>query len=586
MSAWLGDFDERMHKLIHDWNVPGIGVSIVKDQEVVLAKGYGFRDCGNELPFTPATVFPIASNTKLFTAVAAGLLVERGVLSFDQPIRDVVPSLLFHDPSLNATVTLRDMLGHRTGVPRYDMIWYKAGFSPKESFERIRFMKPVAPFRSRLIYNNMMYDAVGHVIELLSGKPWDQFIRDEILKPLGMTHTAFTIADMLEQPEFSVPFSERRDGKELRRLPYHDVHESAPAGSMASNLDDMARWLIALMNNGLVGGVQVVPERTLNATLAPGLPFPEVANAIFGPSPELNSIYGMGRQTSSYRGHRLTSHGGALPGFYSQVSYLTREKLGVAVFVIGDHCSMVSNVVGFDVYDRLLGLEPTHWGEDVLAFRAKNKNSMQEARKRVTPSAVPNTRPSHGLDEYVGCYEHPAYGKLDIQLENGQLKFGFRAMALRLDHYHYDRFDTEDDEAEGMWSVSFLTSPIGDIDRAVMWLDEDDVVFRRVPDQLETSVLEQLAGTYLTETGVKLPVRLRDKTLTMHFPGLPSEILVPLKGLQFRTRLRPRMVFEFVFEDGCVTALRHWNSNFEFVLKRAKGDESNDALASSDEFDE
>ena len=575
----LSDFDALMEKLVSEWNVPGIGVSILKDDKVLLAKGYGYRDYAQKLPFTPATGFPIASNTKLFTAVAAGLLVDRGLLSFDRPIRDFVPSLSFYDKSLDETVTLRDMLGHRTGVPRHDMIWYEARLSPKQLFERIRFMKPEAPLRTKFIYNNMMYEAVGHIIELLTGKPWDIFVHDEILTPLGMTRTAFSITGMLAQPEFAVPFLEKRDSSELWQPPYMDADESSPAGSMVASLDDMSRWLVMLMNGGRLDGKQIIPERILKATLAPGLPIPDAMGEAMGFSPELNVIYGMGRQTASYRGHLLTSHGGDLRAFHSQISYLPREKIGVSVFVIGDHCAMLRNVVGYEICDRMLGLAPTDWTERMLDFSKKIRSTMREARQRVTPNAVPNTCPSHDLAEYAGHYGHPAYGTLTVALHDEQLQFEFRHARLALNHFHYDRFDTPDDEAEGAWSVSFQTSPLGDIDRAVLWLDEADAVFVRVPDSLPASVIEKLVGTYVTAFGIKAAVQFnRDEKLVLRFPMSPAEVLVPLKDLQFRSRMSPETTFEFVMESGCVTALRHWNSRVEMILTRIEDDESIDAM--------
>jgi CubicO group peptidase (beta-lactamase class C family) len=571
MLKELGDFSGYMEKLVSDWKVPGIGVSIAINEQTILAEGYGYRDHANKLPFTAATAFPIASNTKLFTAVAAGLLVDRGLLSFDRPIREFVPSLRFYDKALDEAVTLRDMLGHRTGIPRHDMIWYESRLSRKELFERIRFMKPSAPLRSKFIYNNMMYEAVGHIIELLSGKRWDHFVHDEILTPLGMTHTAFTIADMLLQPEPAVPFLQKRDSDELWQPPYMDADESSPAGSMVATLDDMSRWLPMLMNNGRLAGEQIIPERILKATLAPGIALPEATNEPLGFIPELNGIYGMGRQTASYRGHLLASHGGDLRAFHSQVSYLPNEKIGVTVFVIGDHCAMLRNAVGYEIYDRLLGLAPTDWTQRFFDFHERARNSVREARHRVVPNPVSGTHPSHNLADYVGLYEHPAYGHLTISVENNQLQFEFRQIRLPLNHFHYDRFDSADDEVYGGWSVLFQTSPLGDIDRAVLWLDQTDAVFRRVPDAVPQAVLDKITGTYVTAIGIKAAVRLnREGKLTLRFANGPAEILLPFKELQFRSYLSPKTTFEFVMDGDRVKALRHWNAIAEFVLTRSE----------------
>ncbi|HLK17720.1 MAG TPA: serine hydrolase domain-containing protein, partial [Bryobacteraceae bacterium] len=256
----LNGFDDYMAKVLKDWNGPGIGVGIVVGDKLVFAKGYGYRDYENKLPFTPGTVCPIASNTKLFTAVSAGMLVEEGKLTWDKPVRESVPSIRFYNEQLNNAVTLRDMLSHRTGITRHDTIWYKSDFSRKELFDRLKYLEPQEPMRQTFLYNNLMYAAVGYMIELQSGKTWEQFVRDRILDPLDMKSTSYSIADMLKQPEHGVGFTERRDSFDLYKIPYYeDITGVAPCGAIVSNINDMSHWLVALMNDGKYQGKQVLP---------------------------------------------------------------------------------------------------------------------------------------------------------------------------------------------------------------------------------------------------------------------------------------------------------------------------------------
>src|SRR5690242_368907 len=169
ITAKLDGFDAYMAQVLKDWNAPGLGVGIVVNDRLVFARGYGFRDFEKKLPYTPGTMTPIASNTKLFTAIAAGMLVEEGKLTWDKPVRDSVPSIRFFNDQLNNTVTLRDMLSHRTGVTRHDTIWYKSDFTRKQLFEKLAFLEPQEPLRETFLYNNLMYAAVGYLIELQSG---------------------------------------------------------------------------------------------------------------------------------------------------------------------------------------------------------------------------------------------------------------------------------------------------------------------------------------------------------------------------------------------------------------------------------
>ena len=251
----LNDFDQYMEKILSDWNAPGIGVGVVYKDKLIFAKGYGYRDYEKKLPVTPNTLFQIASNTKLFTSTAVGLLVNEKMLDWDQPIKNYVPSIQFYNNELNNTVTMRDMLAHRTGISRHDLIWYKSDFTRKQLFDKLKYLEPSQPIRQGFIYNNLMYCASGYVIELLTQKTWEDFVKEKIFVPLEMKSTFFTIQDMLKQPDYFVPFNEKRDTTTLYQIPYYEDQSAVgPAGSIISNINDMSKWLIAQMNNGKYNG--------------------------------------------------------------------------------------------------------------------------------------------------------------------------------------------------------------------------------------------------------------------------------------------------------------------------------------------
>lgn len=572
-KAWdkkMKGFDAYMTRVMKDWNAPGIGVGIVAGDKLVFVKGYGYRDHGKKLPFTDMTLFQIASNTKLFTAVAAGMLVDEGKLTWDKPVRESVPAIRFYDDQLNDTVTLRDMLAHRTGITRHDSIWYKSDFTRKELFDRIKYLEPSEPLRQAFLYNNLMYAATGYLIELQSGKTWEDFVRERIFTPLGMTSTVFSVADMLKQPDHGVPFTEKRDSFELYEIPYYeDMAGVAPCGAIISNIRDISHWLTALMNEGSYAGKQVLPADVLKATLEPAIALPNTMAEARGFWEILNSAYGMGRETTSYRGRLLAFHGGDLPGFHSQISFMPKERIGVIVFVIGDHCAPLYNLISYNVYERLLGLDETPWSARQLELRLKGKKAGTEARAKAGADIVPNTKPSHALADYAAEYEHPAYGIVKITLEGDALQWDFHKIKLPLAHVHYDRFDTPDDEQYGKFSVNFGTNPQGDVDKAVMSLDEAEAVFTRKADKLGPEMLAKLAGTYETPTGLKFRVALKeDGSLNMVFAGQPEEPLIPYKGLRFRIKAFSDVVFEFVVEDGQVKALKQTDPSGENVFKR------------------
>src|SRR5437016_3678255 len=554
----LQGFDAYVEQTLKDWNTPGVGVGIVVGNKLVFVKGYGCRDYEKKLPFTTKTMQPIASNSKLFTAVAAGMLVEEGKLTWDKPIREAVPEIQFYNDELNSNVTLRDMLSHRTGVTRHDLIWFKSPFTRKELFERLKYLEPQQPMRTTFLYNNLMFAAVGQIIEMKSGKKWEDFVRERIFTPLDMSTTCYTIADMLKQPDYGAPFREKRDSFELYKIPYYEDTEGvAPAGAIISNIDELSRWLIALMNEGKYGGKQVLPATVLKAAMQPAIALPNAAGEALGYWEVLNAAYGMGRQTASYRGKLLTFHGGDLPGFHSQISFMPNDKIGVIVLVQTDHSAPLYNIISYNVYERLLGMDQTPWSQRQLQQRLANKKAATESRTKAGADRVPNTKPSHALGDYAGEYENAAYGILKIGLQGDQLQFGFHEFHFPMNHFHYDRFDTPDDEQYGKFSVTFRTNPQGDIDSAVISLDQAEAVFNRKPEALDAILLEKLAGVYLTPSKVKFEVRYQPGTgLSIAFLGAPPQKLIHVKGMQFRTPLFADDIYEFVLENGQVKALK------------------------------
>jgi len=566
----LQGFDAYMEQTLKDWNTPGVGVGIVVGDKLVFAKGYGYRDYEKKLPFTAKTLQPIASNSKLFTAVSAGMLVEEGKLTWDKPIKQSVPEIEFYNDQLNNNVTLRDMMSHRTGVTRHDLIWFKSPFTRKELFDRLKYLEPQEPMRTTFLYNNLMFAAVGQVIEMKSGKKWEDFVRERIFTPLGMNTTCYTIADMLKQPDYGVAFREKRDSFELEKIPYYEDTEGvAPAGAIISNIDELSHWLIALMNEGKYNGKQVLPASVLKETLQPAIALPNAAGEALGYWEILNSAYGMGRQTASYRGKLLTFHGGDLPGFHSQISFMPNDKIGVIVLVQTNHGAPLYNIISYNVYERLLGMDQTPWSQRQLQQRLANKKAATESRTKAGADRVPNTKPSHALGDYAGEYENAAYGILKIGVQGDQLQFGFHEFHFPMSHFHYDRFDTPDDEQYGKFSVNFRTNPQGDVDQAVISLDQAEVVFTRKPETLDAKLLEKLAGTYVTPSKVKFEVVYQPGTgLALAFPGGPPQKLIPVKSLQFRTAQFADIIFEFVMENGQVKGLKRRDPSGEFIYPR------------------
>ncbi|HQT22083.1 MAG: hypothetical protein B7X86_03270 [Sphingobacteriales bacterium 17-39-43] len=469
VSAQNNGFQERAAKidtyikaLLSDWNIPGLALVIVHKDQVIYTKGYGFRDLENKIQATETTLFPIASNTKLFTATLATQFAAEGKLSLDVPVKQYLPEVNFYNPELNFKISIRDLLSHRTGLPSYDGIWLNAAFKRKELLSKISFMKPSLGFREGYIYNNNMYTLAGLAIEAVSGKSWEENVHERIFKPLEMNSSGFTGVGARPENHSLSYFEAEGTGKLTARTFLAQSELLAPAGNIYSSMVDMSKWLILQVNGGKYKGKQVIAASAIEETKVP--------NAISdkrGRYDELsNSIYAMGRSLQSYKGTKMISHTGSIDGFYSNLSYLPKDS--IALFIVHNSVSAGSlrSVMNLPIIDILQNREITDWSaryrKDYLEARERNKKIVDG----INASQVKNTYPSHLALAYTGRFSHPVYGEILIGLKNNNLQLQYRSLSATLHHWHYDQFITMDD-GRGFpdMRISFLTNDKGEIDR-------------------------------------------------------------------------------------------------------------------------
>lgn len=563
----LKGFDEYGNQLLKDWNCPGIGVGIIYRGKLVYVKGFGYRDYGKKLPITANTLFQIASNTKLFTAISAGMLVDRGKLTWDYPIKKDVPTLNFYNNELNNNVTLRDILGHRTGISRHDMIWYKATTTRKQIFDKVKYLEPSAPMRTKFLYNNILYATVGEIIELKSGKTWESFVKDQIFTPLGMNTSGFELSEKKNTGDYVVPYNEKRDTNTLYQIPIFDfVNGMGPAGTIVSNINELSHWVIALMNKGKYEGKQVIPEDIISATLQPSLSLPnsELYTELQNP------YYGMGREVGSYRGNVLWFHGGDIDGIHSQISMMPNKDIGVIVFVIGDQSYPLYNTVTFNIYERLLGLSLTPWNERRLKDHIAEKQADKESRSKINNSQVSHTKPSHSIEDYLGDFENEPYGMISISKKDTGLQFQLHQMILPLHHYHYDRFDTDNDPDLGQYSINYRTNPQGDIEGFTISLDEGEVFFNKKIDSslLDSKTLVTFIGKY-ESAGSIVSISLKNENqLFISIPGQPDYQLIPYKKNQFKLKEFSDIKMVFKVDNNKIVSMTQISSSGESEFKR------------------
>jgi len=458
--------DRYIDSFMKDWNIAGMALGIVYKDQLIYAKGYGYRDLKNGLTVDTKTIFPIASNTKLFTSTAACMLAEEGKLNLDKPVRNFMPLLNFNNDELNAKVTLRDMLSHRTGLPRYDGIWVASPYTRKETIDKVVHMNPQLGFREGYIYNNMMFAAAGAVMETVTGMSWEEIIRKRMFQPLQMNASCFTNEEMTKSGNFSYAYYEPDSTNKLLNVTFVAQSDAlGPAGTIKSNIEDMSHWMIAQLNGGKYKGQQTIPESAIRQTLIPN----NIADKE-GKWDELsNSLYGLGRVIQTYKGYKIATHTGSIDGYHSNLTFIPSEN--IAVFLVHNSVAAgsVRPVMAFPIIDRLLNLSTTNWSERYRKDYVKSKADSKKSKDSINATQVKNTLPSHALKDYTGKYSNPIYSDVMIEMQNDTLVLTFRNQRSSLHHFHYDQFVTNEEmNGKPDFSISFLTNSKGEIDRFSM----------------------------------------------------------------------------------------------------------------------
>ncbi len=528
----LAGFDDWVETVRMDWKIPGLAVSIVKDGQVIYAKGFGLRNVKQNLPVTPDTLFAIGSNSKAFTAASLGILVDEGKLDWDKPVRQYIPSFKMNDDYVTEHLTPRDLVTHRSGLPRHDLMWYGGPFSRKEMFDRLRHLEPSRGFRASYQYQNLMFMTAGYLVEQVTGQTWEQFIRRRFFEPMEMRASNTSVTELPRAADASLPYQEEKG--EVKEVPYRNIDQIGPAGSINSSAREMAAWLIVQMNKGKYKDKQIIPEAQLRQTQTPQVVVPPSPTAPAYDELFYNS-YAMGWIINAYRGHLLHAHGGGIDGFISQVSMLPKQKLGVVVLT-NLSPNAVPDVIVYNVYDRFLGLEPVDWNTRRKDERAKAREAQQKAEQDSEAGRKTGTQPTHALADYTGKFEHPGYGVLTIAQGSDTLTMSYNGLRSPLRHYHFDVFETTE-SSTGRLKFNFAMNQKGDIDKVRVPLQGGvpDIVFTRMPSgEAGPETLKKLVGEYELP-GASVKVWLRDeKTLMATVAGQPDYELVPYQGLEFQ----------------------------------------------------
>ncbi len=433
-EAFAG-FDDFVTATMAEWQVPGLAVGVVRDGEVVLARGFGHRDRENGLPVTENTTMAIGSNSKSFTVTLLAMLVDQGDLEWDRPVREYLPDFRLYDDFATAEMTTRDLVTHQSGLPRHDNMWYGRTGTRAELFEKLRYLEPNASFRSRYQYQNLMFMAAGHLAERITGTNWHRMIDERVFTPLGMDRSSTSVAEIRGSGDHALPYV-LQDGV-LERIPFRNMDPMGPAGSINSNVIDMLAYIQTHLDGGVLAGRRIISVENSARMQQPQFAMP--GESEFS---ELGQVsYGLGLRVGSYRGRKMVTHGGGVDGFISSMSWLPRERIGVIVLSNrSGEMNPVPAIVGYNVYDRLLGLAAIDWNARHLRLQAEHRVRAEATARDLEARRIKNTHPRLELDAYAGLYDHPAYGRIEVRVHEDRLEIVYDSFRFALEHYHYDMF--------------------------------------------------------------------------------------------------------------------------------------------------
>lgn len=571
----LTNLAEELDSILPNFNSAGFAVAVVEKDQVIYAKGFGYRDYEQKIPADANTLFAIGSCTKAFTASLLGQLRKAEKVDFTESPITYLPEMRFFNDEMNNHIQIRDIMTHRTGLPRHDLSWYVFhSDSEEELIKRIQYHEPTFGLRERWQYNNFMFLLQGGIAKAISGKPWHELAQETITTPLEMSRTNFNIDAMEAAANVSLGYGINADD-EIEKLDYYRIRAMSAAGSINSSVNDMAKWVITWINGGEYKDQEILPSTYVKEAIssqmviAPALPTAKHPDIQF-------ANYGYGWFLQSYRGHYLVQHGGNIDGFSANTSFYPSDSIGIVV-LSNQNGSPIPTVVRNIVSDRMLNLEKEDWHAEIKAqldkASAKPEEDKEEAEEGV-PSA-------HALEDFEGSFHHPGYGTIKVSQRNDSLFGHTPHLELWLSHKNFDHFtpipieSLADEDPEGLpFIMGFQTDVNGRISGMTMPLEGglDPILFKRKVEEkaMDAAALEIYVGKYALAPTVLASVYIKDgKTLYVEVPGQPEYELVPIGNDAFSLKILDGYSVEFDKNaEGVIEGLQFVQPNGTFKAKK------------------
>jgi len=413
--------DIYVNRALTDWQVPGIAVCVIKNGKVVIMKGYGVRDYDTKEKVDENTLFMIGSNTKAFTATALAMLDADKKLSLGDNVTKWIPEFKLDNKAAGEQAIIRDLLCHRIGFRTFqgDFTYWTSNLTRKEVIEKMSHIKAVYPFRTTWGYTNAAFLTAGEIIPKATGMQWEDFIKSRIFNPLEMKNTLALSKDFPNAANKCSPYT-KAEGK-LVKIPFCEIDNLAPAGSISSSVNDMSHWVMMQLDNGKYKDQMIVPTTAIGQTRVP--------HSILGNGGVLFNeghfaLYGLGWFLQEYCGRKIVEHTGGVNGFVTSVTLVPEEKLGIIVFTNTDQ-NLFYDALKWDIMDAYFGKPYRNYSNVYLnSYKAQSATAAKKD-KTLKDSAAMHLKAELPISAYEGNYFNDVYGNMSVASENGELKMKF-----------------------------------------------------------------------------------------------------------------------------------------------------------------
>lgn len=547
LEARLANLEKRIEEERKKEHIPGVAIAVVQDDQIIFAKGFGHSDLETERPVTPETLFAVGSTTKAITAALIGMLVDDSKMSWDDAVETHIPEFQLKIDTGEEQITVRDLLCHRTGFTRMSVLWAASRLTQPEVIELAATAQPYADFRERFLYNNVMYMIAGRAAGIAASSDWKSLVTARILEPLHMTDTTLSIIDAQKDERLAKGYRWDEDKQRHKRLPMRNLDLVGPAGSVNSNVLNMAQWVRFQLGKGEYEGRSLLSSETHAETWKPQI---EMTSGL---------EYALGWMLEEWNGKKVIQHGGNIDGFSAQVALLPEHNLGYVLLANVSATALQSKSMDI-VFSSLVG-------------------AASEDSKNVKHDEVDGL-----LGKYVANFGPFRDERFTVLAKDGQLAVDVPGQRV---------YELKTPDSEGKWffaltnqiAVSFERGDDGKSTSMTMYQAGFEFECPREGMELETEVplerMQPLVGAYRDEKRkLNVQVTIFNNRLAIDAPDGGFFTLAPPddEGKWALRANKERLQIQFNRDaDGTVRSMTRFEKGKELEMPRV-AEESEDAI--------